>query len=121
MRRLALACCLPILTQCAPVPLEQAETQCAYRAAGGGGGTGNVAVGVSTGDGFIGAGNGGVAIGVGTGGIGPGVGVGLGLGNGFGTWPRVDAETVYVNCVRDATGQDPTLSMSAALKRAAGG
>lgn len=95
---------LLLLPACVPVPLPQAEEQCAVSAATGRappGGT--VSVGVGTGTGWNGWNGSGAAVGMTFGGP---------------TWPRLPPETVYVNCVRDRTGQDPTVNMSTALKRA---
>ena len=105
-----------LLPACVPVTLPEAEEQCARSAASGGGG-GSVAVGASTGNAAIGIGGGTVGIGVGTGGWNS-AGAGIGMTFGGPTWPRLDAETVYVNCVRDRTGQNPTVNMATALQRA---
>ena len=111
-RALILALLLPA---CVPITLPEAEEQCARNAAGGGGGS--VAVGASTGNAAIGIGGGTVGIGVGTGTF-QGTGAGIGMTFGGPVWPRLPPETVYVNCVRDRTGQDPTVNMTTALQRA---
>lgn len=108
-----------LLAACVPVALPQAEEQCARSAAtGASGNRGNVAVGASTGNAAIGIGGGTVGIGVGTGGR-TSAGAGIGMTFGGPTWPRLPPETVYVNCVRDRTGQDPSVNMATALDRAA--
>lgn len=103
-----------LLPACVPVTLPEAENQCARNTASGGGGS--VAVGASTGNAAIGVGGGTFGIGVGTGGWNS-AGAGIGMTFGGPTFPRLDAETVYVNCVRDRTGQDPTVNMATALRR----
>lgn len=113
-RALILALLLPA---CVPVTLPEAEEQCARNAAGGSGGGGSVAVGASTGNAAIGIGGGTVGVGVGTGGWNSS-GAAIGMTFGGPTWPRLPPETVYVNCVRDRTGQDPTVNMATALQRA---
>ena len=112
-RALILALFLPA---CVPVTLPEAEEQCARNAATGGGGS-SVAVGASTGNAAIGIGGGTVGVGVGTGNF-YGTGAGIGMTFGGSVWPRLPPETVYVNCVRDRTGQDPTVNMTTALQRA---